>query len=518
MPESDVGGGVRVLAAEDVLTARDAVAQYLRDVGLSDPDLVAAESRCLVDEAERTPAAGDGETALAAVALRLAVQRLDQWLRALSARSGVAEQAGRLGGVVGARLPSLLSRYPHALKQDPPSELAGTVREDLTPVVPPPQPRPMRRQQLALLPAPLRRLLAKIAGLRQHLGARSASEGDVGPRSRFGLPGQRCSPTQNAVGDQHHHADGGRPAQTFSRRALAVATLTSTARATATFHAVSAADGFGRFGGLDALLTALFAILFLWVSFSFWAATFGFLVLLRRRPPAAEPSPSPAHLPPTALVMPIHNEDPLRVFANLHAVAQSLAETGHAGAFSIFVLSDTTDPRAWLEEERAWAKLAVDVPAEVRVFYRHRPENTGRKAGNVADFCRRWGGLYRYLIVLDADSLMEGATMVELVRRMEAGPAIGILQAPPRPVARHTFFARLVQFAAHVYGPVFLEGFALWSQCDGNYWGHNAILRLRPFMEHCDLPVLPGDGPLGGEILSQDFVEAALMRRAGYQV
>jgi membrane glycosyltransferase len=215
---------------------------------------------------------------------------------------------------------------------------------------------------------------------------------------------------------------------------------------------------------------------------------------------------------------PIYNEDPWQVFANLQAVAQSLEETGCAGAFSMFVLSDTTNPEVWLEEERAWAKMAVDLPAEVRVFYRHRPENTCRKAGNIAEFCRRWGGLYKYMIVLDADSVMEGATLVELVRRMETDAELGILQAPPRPVARQSFFARLLQFAADTYGPVFLEGFALWSQCDGNYWGHNAIIRIRPFMDYCDLPILPGAGPLGGEILSHDFVEAALMRRAGYKV
>lgn len=122
------------------------------------------------------------------------------------------------------------------------------------------------------------------------------------------------------------------------------------------------------------------------------------------------------------------------------------------------------------------------------------------------------------MVVLDADSVMAGETLVEMVRRMERESDVGILQVPPLPVNRRSFFARLQQFAAHVYGPLFLEGFALWSQEDGNYWGHNAIIRVQPFMEHCDLPVLPGDGPLGGEILSHDFVEAALMRRAGWKV
>jgi membrane glycosyltransferase len=122
------------------------------------------------------------------------------------------------------------------------------------------------------------------------------------------------------------------------------------------------------------------------------------------------------------------------------------------------------------------------------------------------------------MIVLDADSLMAGETLVEMVYRMERDPGIGILQAPTQPVNRQSLFARTQQFAAYLYGPIFLDGFVHWSECDGNYYGHNAIIRIRPFMEHCELPILPGDGPLGGEILSHDFVEAALMRRAGWKV
>jgi membrane glycosyltransferase len=41
---------------------------------------------------------------------------------------------------------------------------------------------------------------------------------------------------------------------------------------------------------------------------------------------------------------------------------------------------------------------------------------------------------------------------------------------------------------------------------------------LKPFIEHCRLPKLPGAAPLGGWILSHDQVEAVLMRRAGYEV
>src|SRR5207248_10662696 len=152
--------------------------------------------------------------------------------------------------------------------------------------------------------------------------------------------------------------------------------------------------------------------------------------------------------------------------------------------------SDTTDATTWLEEERAWAQLVAKLPLSCRAFYRHRSHNDRRKAGNIADFCRRWGDHYRYMIVLDADSLMAGATLVEMVRRMEQEPRIGILQSPTRPINRQSIFARVQQFAAHMYGPTFLEGFVHWSECDGNYYGHNAIIRIGPFMEHCELPTL----------------------------
>lgn len=302
-----------------------------------------------------------------------------------------------------------------------------------------------------------------------------------------------------------------------TRVLLALLTLTSTAGAVWLFYRVITADGLGLF---DVPLLGLFSVLFVWVAFSFWTATLGFVVVLWKKRHNTKPTETPtavADLPRTAILMPIYNESTTDVFANLRALFLSLLHAQADSAFEIFVLSDTTNPDIWLEEERAWAQMVSDLP-NARVFYRHRPQNTSRKAGNIADFCNRWGDRYKYMIVLDADSVMAGATLVEMVRRMEADPEIGILQVPPTPVNRQSFFARMQQFAAHVYGPVFIEGFALWSQRDGNYWGHNAIIRIAPFMEHCDLPILPGDGPMGGEILSHDFVEAALMRRAGWRV
>ncbi|MEX2408779.1 MAG: glucans biosynthesis glucosyltransferase MdoH, partial [Rhodovibrionaceae bacterium] len=183
-----------------------------------------------------------------------------------------------------------------------------------------------------------------------------------------------------------------------------------------------------------------------------------------------------------------------------------------------FVLSDSSDPRCWLEEERIWLDTRDRLGARGRLFYRRRETNAGRKPGNIADFCRRWGGAYDYMVVLDADSLMAGATLMELVRRMEAEPRAGLIQTWPRPVHGATLFARVQQYAAAISGPLIVGGMAALAGRAGNYWGHNAIVRTRAFVESCGLPSLPGKPPLGGEIMSHDFVEAALLVRNGWHV
>jgi membrane glycosyltransferase len=216
--------------------------------------------------------------------------------------------------------------------------------------------------------------------------------------------------------------------------------------------------------------------------------------------------------------MPIYNEETGRVMAGLDVIWSSLARLPEQGAFDLFILSDTRKLEIAAAEEAAWRELAARHHARGRIFYRRRQENVGRKAGNIADFVRAWGGAYDYAIVLDADSIMSGEALVMLARLMDAHPQAGIIQALPLPAGRETLFARLIQFAARLSSPMLASGLAWWQLGDGNYWGHNAILRLKPFAAFCDLPRLPGAPPLGGEILSHDFVEAAFMRRAGFQV
>jgi len=268
---------------------------------------------------------------------------------------------------------------------------------------------------------------------------------------------------------------------------------------------------------------ALFVLLFVQVAFSTVVAAVGWW-LLRSRPDPIQISGAipmkdiPEELPATAIVMPIFNEDVNRVFQGLRTMIESLQKTGRGEAFDFFVLSDTSDSNCWIAEEKAWFELCKQVEGFGRVFYRKRRIQLHHKSGNIADFCRRWGASYRYMIVLDADSLMTGESLVRLVALMEQRPWTGIIQTMTRPVLGASLFQRMEQFSAFVYRPIFATGASFWQLGDSSFYGHNAIIRLRPFMRHCAMPELPELGPLGRRIMSHDTIEAALMRRGGYEV
>lgn len=266
-------------------------------------------------------------------------------------------------------------------------------------------------------------------------------------------------------------------------------------------------------------LVVAFGLLFAWVAIWFWTATAGFLVLLfARAPRSAGSRPAPETGPGRiAVVMPVHQEDPALFAGALSSLYRGLEAIRSLERYDFYVLSDSADPDRWVAEEMAWLQLVTELDAAGRVFYRRRRSRIKLKSGNIADFCRRWGRNYAYMIVLDADSILAAEAAVELARRMDANPAAGIIQTFPQVVNQHTFYGRLQQFAAALYGRMFSAGLHFWQLGAGIYWGHNAIIRLRPFMDHCLLPRIRG-GPLGGDILSHDFVEAALMRRAGYDV
>jgi membrane glycosyltransferase len=275
----------------------------------------------------------------------------------------------------------------------------------------------------------------------------------------------------------------------------------------------------GGFSPLELITFGLFEALFGWISFSLVITLFGVASGLGHEPelPELKPeSPLPHPAARTAILMPIHNEDPGPVFARLAVMERSLREAKVAEAFDLFVLSDTRRPDIARQELAAVERLRAE--AGDRVFYRRRTVNAGRKAGNVADWVRRFGGAYDSMVVLDADSLMSGEALARLAAAMEAHPDIGLIQTAPRLIGRTSLFGRMQQFASRLYGPALTHGLALFWGTEGNYWGHNAILRVRAFADHGGLPSLPGRRPFGGDIMSHDFVEAALLRRAGWQV
>jgi membrane glycosyltransferase len=276
---------------------------------------------------------------------------------------------------------------------------------------------------------------------------------------------------------------------------------------------------------------ALYGLLSGWVVTGFVTALMGFYVSVRGDKHALS-ARQVAHHPMnpearTAIIMPICNEDVATVFAGLRATCESVAATGNAKQFDVFVLSDSYTPEIAAAERAAWEDLRAALALngannpnqpQVEVYYRLRTRRTHRKAGNVADFCRRWGKDYRYMVVLDADSVMSGDCLSSMVKLMEANPTAGIIQTATQAIGHVTLHARAQQFASRMTGRLFTLGMQFWQLGESHYWGHNAIIRIQPFMEHCALAPIPGKGGMSGGIMSHDFVEAALMRRAGYHV
>lgn len=266
-------------------------------------------------------------------------------------------------------------------------------------------------------------------------------------------------------------------------------------------------------------ILALFVALFAWIALSFTSALAGFFSLLTGGGRRLLMRKLTAPATRTALLMPTYNEEPARVMAGLQATWESVCATGAPGAmFDVFILSDTTDPDRWIDEEAAFLALLERTAGHERIFYRHRPHNTARKSGNIAEWVRRFGAAYQQFLILDADSVMTGEALVQLVNAMERHPDVGLIQTLPVIVGANTLFARLQQFAARVYGPLIAHGLAWWHGAEGNYWGHNALIRTRAFAAAAGLPELAGRKPFGGLIMSHDFVEAALLRRAGWAV
>ncbi len=290
-----------------------------------------------------------------------------------------------------------------------------------------------------------------------------------------------------------------------------------TIAATNEMHLVLGAAGFTW---IEVPILALFASLFAWIALSLISALCGFASMIagggRQLDWPGDTLPTLSAR--TALLMPTYNESPARVTAGLEAIYNDLHRLGVGDRFDIFMLSDTTDPDVWIAEEEAFLALRERTGDAQTLFYRRRAHNTARKSGNIADWVTRFGAAYPQMMILDADSVMTGACIIRLASALERHPTVGLIQSLPIIVGGTTVFARMQQFAGRVYGPMIAHGLAFWHGADGNYWGHNAMIRTAAFAGDAGLPELPGRKPFGGHIMSHDFVEAALIRRAGWGV
>lgn len=281
----------------------------------------------------------------------------------------------------------------------------------------------------------------------------------------------------------------------------------------------------GGFDWLDALLVLCFAMTLPWTVIGFWNAVLGLLIMRFSGDPAQTVCPvlsaaddrSPITAS-TALLSCIRNEDAGVVASNLDRMIDELADAQVARRFKVYVLSDSTWPEVVADEEDQIGWLADRWRGVIEIVYRRRTENSGFKAGNVRDFCERWGAAHDFMLVLDADSLMAADTILRMVRTLQAQPRLGILQTLMVGLPSDSAFARPFQFGMRLGMKSYSIGSAWWQGDAGPYWGHNALIRLRPFVDHCALPQLAGHGPLSGWVLSHDQLEAAWMRRAGYQV
>jgi membrane glycosyltransferase len=281
----------------------------------------------------------------------------------------------------------------------------------------------------------------------------------------------------------------------------------------------------GSFGALDTALVALFAVTLPWTVISFWNATIGLLIMRFARDPVVAVTPVAGRVrgdeqitASTAILVCIRNEPPARVTRCLAPMLEGLAGPGIGERFHLYVLSDTGDPAIAAAEEECFAALARTWRDRVAVTYRRRTLNAGYKAGNIRDFCNRWGDQHDFALVLDADSVMTANAVLRLVRIMQVAPRLGILQSLVIGMPSTSAFARLFQFGMRLSMRSYTIGSAWWQGDCGPYWGHNAIVRLAPFMAHCDLPILSQGALVSGHVLSHDQVEAVLMRRAGYEV
>jgi membrane glycosyltransferase len=339
---------------------------------------------------------------------------------------------------------------------------------------------------------------------------------------------QRPAPTTfqpGAQGAEHGQTPAGvQTTATLSARRWLVLALNLVTLGALLFG-LSRVLGAGGWNVTDVAIFVAFLFGAPWTVLGFWNAVIGLWLLHgtddgieRVAPFAADGDVETPIAIRTAILMTLRNEDPSRAFARLRVVKDSVDATGEGAWFDYFVLSDTNDPVVAAAEEMLAAQWSRELAEAARLTYRRRTDNAGFKAGNVREFCERWGDRYEVMLPLDADSVMSGEAIVKLTRMMQAHPKLGILQSLVVGMPSQSAFARIFQFGMRHGMRPYTMGSAWWIGECGPFWGHNACVRIAPFRDECHLPVLPGGPPLGGAVMSHDQVEATLMRRAGYEV
>ena len=288
---------------------------------------------------------------------------------------------------------------------------------------------------------------------------------------------------------------------------------------------LAAALSAGGLGVIDVILLVLFAVTLPWSVIGFWNAIIGLLIMRFASDPVAAVTAAAARVKgdepitaSTAILACIRNEPPERVIRHLAPLMDGLAKCNAGARFHLYVLSDTSDPAVAAAEDAQFAAFAKEWHGSMAVTYRRRETNTGFKAGNIRDFCERWGKDHDFALLLDADSLMTADAVLRLVRIMQADPKLGILQSLVTGMPTTSAFARIFQFGMRLGMRSYTIGSAWWQGDCGPNWGHNTLIRLTPFIAHCELPVLQGGSLVRGHVLSHDQVEAVLMRRGGYDV
>jgi membrane glycosyltransferase len=281
----------------------------------------------------------------------------------------------------------------------------------------------------------------------------------------------------------------------------------------------------GGLGIFDVIALVLFAITLPWMVAGFCNAVIGFVIMRFSADPVAAVLPAIARIrdddpvtASTAILLCVRNELPVRTIRNLEPMLEGLFASGYGEHFHLYLLSDTNDAELAIREEALFSELITTWRNRIAISYRRREVNSGFKAGNVRDFCERWGSRHEFAVTLDADSFMPSDAIIRFVRIMQVDPKLGILQGLIVGLPSTSLFARIFQFGMRLGMRSYTIGSAWWQGDCGPYWGHNAILRLKPFIEHCQLPLLTADGEAERHILSHDQIEAALMRGAGYHV